>query len=872
MSGSKNRPPRWGRKLLLAFLRDDLAEEVQGDLDEKFQVACRTKSPSMASLHYWFQVINYLRPFALRKKKSMHINQWDMFRNYFLIARRNLLKQKLYSSINIGGLTLGLTCFIVILLYVQHELSYDRFYPNVGRIYRVYQKQEGNVFLGTDYFAVTPAKLASVMLEECPEVAHATTVQRTSGLLTTGENNLWQEGIAADHEFFNVFNVPFRGGNPKTALTDGRSIVLTQSLAKTVFGNQDPIGQPFKYQNGEEDYTVTAVIADPPSNSSIKYSFVIHILFNKGYAEEIKRTGWDNNSYYTFFELHEGASPTSLEGKFKALIKKYELPEDYADYPFKDRYFAQLLTDSYFQTDVNFDIGQKGNLKVIYAYSAVALIVLLLASVNYMNLAVARSMKRAREVGLRKVAGAVRGQLIGQFLGESVLFAFLSLLLAIGFTYAILPYFGQIIDRPIRFDLMANPLLLPVLLILVLLVGLLSGSYPALVMSTLKPIEVLKAKLDIKISGFSLQRFLIVFQFAVSITLIISSVVIYRQLDFMKTKELGFNKENVVTIFLKDRSLLTKYQTLVNEWTQHPAILATTLSSHLPADISSSTLIRKNPEDKDKMAIYQWSAEYDFMEVFGIKLLAGRNFSKEMKNDAEESFIINETAARALGWTPEEAVGKQVDYNGPKNIIGVVNDFHMLSMHLPIQPLMVRLSDVRGRFVSLRISPENIPQTLSFIEQGFKKNSVYPFEYEFLSDTYDKLYSSELKLGEVFSLFTMVSIVIASLGLFGLAAFMAGQRTKEIGIRKVLGASVHGIVLLLSKKFLGLVVVAFALAVPAGWYVMDLWLQDFAYRAALEWWMFAVAGAIALLIAYLSIGYQSAKAAMANPVHSLKAE
>lgn len=866
------KPPAWANKLLRRFLRDDLAEEVQGDLEEKFYADAKAKSAFRVKLGYWFQVLNYLRPFAFKKKRSAHLNQYDMFQNYFKIASRNLLKQKLYSGINIAGLTLGLTCFMVILLYVQHEFSYDRFYPNTNRIYRVYQKQAGNEFMGTDYFAVTPAQLARVMMEECPEVTHATSVQRTSGLLSHTENNFWQEGIAADAEFFNVFRISFRKGNPQTALTDGRSIVLTQTLAQTVFGDQDPMGKAFRYQGGEEDFTVTGIIPDPPANASFKYSFVIHLLYSTGYAEEIKRTGWSNNSYYTFFELEETASIPDLENRFTALLKKYQLPEDYAEYPFKDEYFAQSLTDSYFQTGVNFDLGQKGNLKVIYAYAAIALIVLLLACVNYMNLAVARSVKRAREVGLRKVVGAVRKQLVAQFLGESVLIAFFALVLAISLTYSVLPYFGKIVERPVEFNLLTNPWVLPGLLLLVMLVGLLSGSYPALAMSSLKPVDVLKTKSDIKISGFSLQQFLIVFQFVASIVLIISSVVIYRQLNFMKNKELGYDKENVVTLWLKDRSLRQKFQTLATQWQQQPGVIASTITSSLPAEISSSTLIKKTADDTEDIAIYQWSVGPGFTEVFGIELVAGRNFSSDIKADGVDNFIINETAARALGWTAEEAVGKQFEYQGPSTVIGVVKDFHMLSMHLPIQPLLIRFSEMHGRFLAVKIQPDHIPQTLSAIESVFKNNSTYPFEYQFLSDEYNKLYNSELKLGEVFGFFTITSIVIASLGLFGLAAFTAGQRTKEIGIRKVLGASVQQVVFILSKSFAWRILAAFIIAIPIGWYAMNLWLQDFAYRIDIAWWIFALAGLSAFLLAGISIGYQSIKASLANPVDSLRSE
>ncbi|MFZ6002264.1 MAG: ABC transporter permease [Bacteroidota bacterium] len=872
MNETHHVPPRLAQRLLHSFLRADLAEEVEGDLEEKFRATLLVKTPLRAKLNYWYQVINYLRPFAFRKRNALSPNNWDMFQNYFKIASRNLLKQKLYASINIGGLTLGLACFLVILLYVQHEFSYDRFYPNADRLYRVYQRQEGNQFMGTDYFAVTPAKLASVMMEECPEVETATAVQGTSGLLTHEDNHFWQKGIAADANYFRVFGTDFKSGNPATALQDAHSIILTASLANTIFGGNDPIGKTIRYQNGTEDYTVTAVIADPPSNASIKYSFVINLLYSQGYAEEIKKAGWNNNSYYTFLVLNEHAQVASLNEKFKVLLKKYQLPEDYKDYPFKDTYFAQPLTEAYFQTDVNFDLGQKGNRRVVYAYSAVAIIVLLLACVNYMNLAIARSVKRAREVGMRKVVGALRRQLIGQFLGESIFIALFSFVLALGLTVFVLPYFGRVVDRPVEFNLLENTIILPSLFALVLLVGLVSGSYPAFSMSSLRPVDVLKSKMKVNLGGFGLQRFLIVFQFSASIVFIISSIVIYRQLHFMKTKELGYNKEDVVTIQIKDRPLVNRFNSLATEWLQHANVKSVALSTHLPLDISSSTMINRGSDEKENVAIYQCSVEYGYFDVFGIELLAGRNFSRDVPSDATESFILNETAARMLGWSPHDAIGKQIDRDGQKNIIGVVKDFHMLSMHLPIQPLMFRFADGYGRYMSLKINHKDVPATLAHIESVFKKNSQYPFEYQFLTDVYANLYQSEEKLGEVFGFFTVVSILIASMGLFGLAAFLAQQRTKEIGIRKVLGGSVQSILFLLSRDFMGLVVVAFVVAVPLGWFAMNQWLRDFAYRDELAWWTFAVAGLLAGVIAYISIGYQSLKASRANPVESLRSE
>nr|MBI1229213.1 FtsX-like permease family protein [Cytophagales bacterium] len=863
-------PPKKALAFLRWFCREDYLEEIEGDLIEVFGKEVE-KSPRKAKRQFTWSVILYFRPGFIKSfQYSYQPTTMDMYRSYFKIGWRNLLKNKGYSLINIGGLTLGLACFIAIMLFVQHEFSYDQFFPNSERIYRVYQRQEGNEFLGTDVFAVTPAKLASVMLDEFPEVASATTLETTAGLLTNDDNNFWQGGIAADHQYFKVFKVPVVEGNAATALKDRWSIVLTRSLAKTIFGDKNPIGQSLRYQDREEYFTVTALVDDPPSSASIKYSFIINILYNNWYEEEMKRDGWNSNSYYTFFELGEGSDPVLLETKFEAIIQKYQIPEANGQYQFKDQYLIQPIADAYFQSNINFDIGQRGNIKVVYVYSAVALIVLLLACVNYMNLAIARSIKRATEVGLRKVVGAARSQLIVQFLGESVFIAFFSLMLAVGLTFAILPYFGAIVDRPIEFGLISTAI--PFLFLLVLFVGMLSGSYPALIMSSLKPIVVLKSKQNAKVSGFTIQRFLIVFQFAISIALIICSLMIYRQLDFMKQKELGFEKEDVVTITLKDWSLPSKFQTLSNDLLQNPNILATTMSSHLPINISSSTLIKKKPTDRDELAIYQCVVGNGFLDVFGVRLLAGREFLQDSKTDGEESMIINEMAARALGWTPFEAVGQQVDYGGPKTIIGVVNDFHMFSMHLPIQPLLIRYAADRGRFFSLKIGNENIPETIAQIEQAFKKNSAYPFEYEFLSDAHNRLYNSEMKLGEVFGIFTLLSIVIASLGLFGLSAFMTAQRTKEVGIRKVLGASIQNIVFLVSKNMLFLVLLGFIIAIPLGWYSVNLWLRDFAYRIDMTWWIVGVAGIMAFTIAIGSIGFQSIKSAIANPVDSIKLE
>ena len=795
-----------------------------------------------------------------------------MYRNYFKIAIRNLVKQKLYSIINIGGLAVGLSCFILILLFVQHELSYDRVHENGDRIYRIYQRQAGNMYMGSEYYAVTPAPLASVLLEEYPEVIHATSVTEHSALISNDQHHFWEKGLWADAQFFEVFSFSFLQGNPSKALENPKSIVITESLGSKIFGSKSPMGQTVSYQNGDA-YTITGVIKDPPSNSSFKFSFLVSLQSNKFYLKKKNQPKWDNNSFHTFMVLKEGANPLALQNKMPALIKKYQAE----GHPFEDEYIFQQLSEIHLQSNVNFDIGLKGNAKYVYVFSVIALIVLLLACFNYMNLAIARSINRAREVGLRKVVGAFRRQLIGQFLGESVLFAFLALLLALGIVNLLLPLFGQLVERPVAMEFLKNTLLLPGLLLLVIVVGLLSGSYPAFFMSSLQPVLVLKGKINGRQSRFTMQRWLIVIQYVVSIVLVTSSLVIYYQLQYMRQKELGYNKDHIIAIRIQDNSLAKNYEAIRTEWLQNTNLTSVTASNHLPANIMSSTII--NDEEggtkDDDLAIYHTLVDYDFLDVFGIELVAGRNFSPEIGSDLEEGYLINETAAKALGWTPEEAIGKQFTHIGLETVVGVMRDFHMHSMHQPIQPLMISLRNANNNFISffsVKVRPEALPETIALLEKTVKKYSAFPFNYQFLDEHFDQLYKSEMKLGETFGFFTTLSLLIASLGLFGLAAFTAEQRTKEIGVRKVLGASVRNIVTILTKDFLGLVSLGFLLAIPISWYAMHRWLQDFAYRIEVEWWMFALAGLMAILVAKVTIGYQSVKAALKNPVESLKSE
>ncbi len=873
--------------LLLRFFRwfchPDYLEDIEGDLWERFEILVEDMGPRRARRRFVWEVLSLVRPNLIRSVKDLYpYNPLPMYKNYFKIAWRNLLRQKLYSFLNISGLAVGLCSFVLIFMYVQHEFSYDQFVPDADRVYRVYQRQEGNTYLGSDYFALTPAPLSRTLIKEYPEVETATTFQTPKYLINYKEVGFWEEGLNADPSFFEVFKFDFIQGEASQALQDPSNIVITQSLSRKIFGQGDPIGKTIdvKVHNQEKRFTVTGLIADLPRESSLQFTFVSSILGSGGYKRDTQEDSehtWENNSYHTFFTLKAGASIRQLEAKFPALLEKYK-PKD-EDFPFNISFLVQRLSDFHFEAGINFDFGLKGNRQYIQIFSIIALVVLLLACINYMNLAIARSIRRAREVGLRKVIGATRGQLIGQFLGESFLITLLAFVLALLLVQLVLPLFSAMLDRDLLIWDLYQVRSLGGVLLIILAVALISGSYPAFFMSSLKPHVVIKGKLGRKLSGLGIQKILVIAQYACSIVLIISSLVIYRQSEYVQNKELGYDREHIINIFVQDAQIRKKYAVIAEEIQKEPQVVSLTSSDALPTNIDSSSLIEQGPTDstqKQEIAIYRNSIGYDFLKVFGIKLLAGRDFSPDYPQDAEKRVIVNETTLKALGWNLEEAVGRKFSRYGDSipstEIIGVVQDFHMHSLHQPIEPLMLFLQGDYFRFISVKVRPENLSQTLNRIEAIVQAHTVYPFEYSFLDERFDQLYKTDQKLGEMFGFFTVLSVLIASLGLFGLAAISAKQRTKEIGIRKVLGASIESIVQVLARDFMKMVAWGFVLAVPFAWYFMHRWLEDYAYRISLQWWMFALPGLMAFVIALFTISFQSMKAARANPVESLRNE
>ena len=870
----KTTPPQWVDSLLAWFCEPSLLLEIQGDLHELFQRWGKDFGWRKARWLYLLHVLTFFRPYFIAKIKfSYPVTQSAMIKNYFIIAIRSLRKQKLYAFINIGGLAVGLACFILILLFVQYELSYDRFYENADHTYRMVKRYPGYTFHGMDSYAVTPGQLAATLVEEYPEVKAATTITDQSALLSLNDEHFWEKGLWADPHFFEVFTFPLLQGNPKTALAQPNSIVLTESLSRKIFKDKNPIGETLLF--GKNDlYKVTGIMPDVPDNSSLKFSFVTAILSQDDYQGNLAKNTWNSN-FYTFFVLADGADAAQLQAKMPAFLEKYLTAADGENPSSRLQYLIQPLTDMHLRSHFNFDIAFTGDIKYVYLFSAIAFVILLLACINYTNLAIARSIKRAREVGMRKVIGAKRGQLITQFLGESLLMTLLALALALVLVQSLLPFFGHLMERPIQLDYLKNGLLLPGLLMLVVLVGLFSGSYPAFFMASLKPILVLKGKLDGRPDKFRLQGLLMVGQYTVSIALVAVSLIIYNQLQYIQHKNLGYDRDHIVTIRVNDGALQQNYQVIKNEWLGNPFIMAVSASGSLPTYIESNNGITgwEGSSPNDHLDSYIAYADYDFLDVFGIQLAAGRNFSQNFATDSLSAALINETAARTFGWTAEEAIGKHFVHNHQElTIVGVMKDFHMHSMHMAIEPLVIRPSSKWISYISVKVRPEHLTETIAALEKTVKQFSSYPFEYQFLDEQFDQLYKQEIRLGEIFGFFTLLALVIASLGLFGLAAFTAEQRTKEIGIRKVLGASVRGIVSLLAQNFLRMVILSFLLATPIAWYAAHRWLQDFAYRIDLQWWVFALAGGLALVIAWCTISYQSIRAARTNPVDSLRNE
>ena len=807
-----------------------------------------------------------------------------MFKNYFKIAWRNLVKNKIFSVINILGLAIGLGCFLLIALWVMDELSFDKFNKKADRIFRI---NSDISFGGSDLrLPVASDMMGHVLKKDYPQVEQYARIYMNGGLLIkkdgqyiTQQNIFW-----ADSTLFDVFTLPALNGDTKTALNEPNSVVITESAAKKYFNSTEVVGKILETNdNGKTDYKITAVIKDIPHNSHLRGEMIFsmdNVQYQWGQ--------FTSHNFFTYIVLKEGVNYKDFERNFRQYTEKYVVPEaakfmqissmdEFEKAGNKLVYTLMPLRKIHFQTDRNFDITPPGNIQYVYIFSAVALFILLIACINFMNLTTARSANRAREVGIRKVLGTERKNLMTQFLTESTLMVIISLFIAIGIAALILPLFNNVATKSMTIQSLFSPLILPLLIALPFVVGLIAGSYPAFYLSSFKPILVLKGSFIGNKKG-GLRSALVVFQFAISIFLIIGTIIIYNQLHYIQNKNLGFSKDQVL-IINNAYALENNTDAYKNEMLKQTGVASGTISGFLPINSSrNDNTLSSSPvlTSKTGLNIQTWAVDCDYIKTMGMHLLKGRNFSPELKTDSG-AVILNETASKLFGFG-NGPVGKKI-YTFDDNrklvaldVIGMIRDFNFASLRENIGPLLLNLKRHNGN-ISFKVNAASIPAILKAAEAKWKSMAPgMPFTYQFMDEGFDEMYRSEQRVGKIAMIFSILAVFIACLGLFGLATFIAEQRTKEIGIRKVLGANIRSIVQLLSKDFLKLVVIAFIIAVPVGWYFMHKWLQDFAYRIQIRWWVFLVAGLSAVMIAIITVSFQAIKAALTNPVQNLRTE
>jgi len=791
-----------------------------------------------------------------------------MLKNYLKIALRIIQRHKGFSFIKISGLAIGMACCILILLLVRYELSFDDFHENKDRIYRVLSELE--LTHGTEIVPITALPLAPAIKSDLQEV---TCVTRIAGgyrrLFGIGDRKFYEELNYADSDVFDIFTFPLILGNPKTALVEPFSMVISEEIAEKHFGKKNPVGKTITIQN-YQDYKITGVMRNVPGNSHLRFDILVSFS-SRNNEERVKGNYWDRFSNdYTYVLLAEGTSQKELENSLPSLVAKHIPVEE-------DRYNLHLqpLKSIHFST-YNYDIARRTNRDYLHAYSAIAFFILIIACINFMNLATARSSSRAKEVGIRKVVGAHRIQLIKQFFTESVAMALLSLIAAVGLVTITLPSFNQFIRRELTFDVFNDFVLVSGLLGISLFVGFVSGSYPALILSAFEPVKAIKKAIDKKTKGLSFRAVSSVLQFSISIVLIFATAVVYAQIYYMKNKDLGFDAEQVVAIPIKSGSIRDRIETFKAEVLQNPSVLSACASFGTPASGTGSgrTFIPEGYPEGESIHMETLFIDYDFIETFGLTLINGRNFSREFPTDIEHAFILNETAVKKLGW--DNPVGKRFseeDSGKEAKIIGVVKDFHYESVLYEISPMVLTMRPFQFNYISAKVRLENVSQALSFLETKWKEFAPeYPFEYFFVDEEFDTYYNFEQRQGQLFTYCSILAIFISCMGIFGLASFTAEKRTKEIGIRKVLGASVSGIVVLLSKELVKWVLVANIIGWPVAYFVMKRWLQNFAYRVDIGLWMFALSALLVLSIALLTVSYQSIKTALANPINSLRYE
>ncbi|MFC1564713.1 ABC transporter permease [candidate division KSB1 bacterium] len=860
-------PPKLASWIIRRFSNQYLKGPALGDLEEIYFQMVEEEGAGAAKRWYRLQAMKSLKYIY----KNTVYRSTGMFRNYLKIAIRNLKRNKGFSLINISGLTLGITCFILLMMFIQYEYSFDQFHKNADNIYRVVYKSSYS-YQDKNHWACSTAALAPALIEEFPEVKAACTINifTINALMQYNDYEAFESGIYADHNFSRVFDFPVISGDKYNSLSKPNSIMLSESLARKIFRDNEPIGEVIKLR-GSTDITVTGVFEDLPGNTHLQFDYIVSYCSDPDYERRVREWTWNDN--HTYLILDEDQDIAEFEKKLNDLHARHlDIKRS------GQTRYLQPLSDIHFESQYNYNIAIVTDRKYIYMLSITSFLILLIACINFINLSTAKSSKRAKEIGIRKTVGAKRNQLINQYFGESMLLVIMSFILALIMVFLILPFYNGLIERDISFEFLQTPSLLIILASAFIVTGILSGIYPSIYLSAFKPVNTFKGILRTEKKNMNLRNILVLFQFSISILLIVCTVIVYGQLHYIKNKDIGYNRENIVVIPVRDSGIRDNHLVIKETLLRNPDIKKVSCSGTLPImryGGQGQTFKDDNGNEVD-FILAPGIGDFDFIDLFEIEVSEGRKFSKEYGADQAESVLLNETAVEKLGW--KDPVGKEFDLDfygrrGKAKVIGIIKDLHFWSLHAEVIPYALFIDLNTVSYISIKISPGNIPDTISYIENTYNDfKTTYPFDYFFLDDKFNQNYQSEEKFGTVFSYFSGLAIFIACLGLFGLTAFMIEQKTKEIGIRKVLGGNELKIVILLSGEFTRLIIVSNIFAWPAAYFLISRWLENFAYKINMGAGIFILSGSLALFIAMVTIGYQTFKAAHANPVDSLRYE
>jgi putative ABC transport system permease protein len=874
-------PPQLANQLLKWFLREDLYEEVSGDLDEKFRIAVRNKSRLGANFHYWYQTINYLRPFAARKRRYYQ-KPTGMFKNNLKIGWRQMTRQKMYSAIKIGGFSLGIAASLLITLFILDELSFDSQPRNAGRIYRIYQQYQAPEELHKWVWFQAP--FAKTVKQMFPEVELAGRYNN-SELFGVGSaqlrraddtDNTYEEGITYfDQELIEILELPMIYGDLKTCLDERNEMVITRKKAEKYFPGEDPTGKLMIYNNETETpIKIGGVIEDFPANSSIQFDFLVSLANREMWPGE--NNFWRATNYPTYVRLREGADPNELAAKLMKVAETYMAPEEENKETWRKNtsFGLQPLRDIHLKNgDIGSPIPNHGDIRFVWLFGAIAVFIVLIACVNFINLSTAKSASRAKEVGLRKTVGSYRSHIIRQFLVESLIFSVLSFVIGILLAWVMLSYFNDLAGKSMVFP-WTQVWFIPSMIGASLVIGILAGIYPSFYLSSFKPADVLKGSFARSNKNALTRSSLVVFQFTTSVVLIIATVVILRQMNHILNAKLGFEKEQVLVI-RGTNTLGDQVFAMKEELLNLSAVKGATVGDYLPVkglkrNGNGFRLVGEEEKNPRYASAQFWRVDPDFAPVLGLKMVDGRFFDRSIASDSD-AVVINQAMAREL--KIDKPLGEKVFNYRPWNVIGVVEDFYFDNIREEIRPLAMVIKDASTGNISVKLSSTDMQATLRSIEDVWKKFSPHqPIRTMFVDETFASMYDDISRMGQIFTTFATLAIIVACLGLFALSAFMVEQRGKEISIRLVLGASVRSIFGLLTVNFVKLVLISILIAVPVAWYFMDQWLQGFEYKIAIGWDVFALAGIIAVAIAVGTISYQSVRAGLVKPVNNLRSE